>query len=173
MASPLNHAPIDVRPSSVRLPDGTDVVVRLQTPFDRGRIAALFAGVSAEARFLRFGTGMPPTLPRRFLDRLANVDGEHHVGLVALHDGVVVAATRYLRRSDLPSEAEVAITVTDAFQRRGLGRLLVETLRDDAAARGIERFTFEVLGANRAARALLAALGACGSVLPTRRLDPC
>lgn len=115
--------------------------MRLQTPFDRGRIAALFAGVSAEARFLRFGTGMPPTLPRRFLDRLANVDGEHHVGLVALHDGVVVAATRYLRRSDLPSEAEVAITVTDAFQRRGLGRLLVETLRDDAAARGIERFT--------------------------------
>jgi len=142
------------------LRDATRVLLRRQTPADRALIAEFFAGLSAQSRYLRFGTGMPPELPRRYLDLLSDVDGDVHVGIVAIHRGRIVGAARYVRRRDLRAEAEVAVTVTDAFQRRGLGRLLLDALRDDAARHGIERLTSETLASNRGARALARSLGA-------------
>ena len=136
-----------------RLTDGTTVLLREQTRADRGQIADLFAGLSSPSRNLRFGTGMPPALARRYLDILANVDGHRHAAILAIHDARVIGAARYVRDSDA-AEAEIAVTVTDAFQRRGLGRLLIETLTAVGAARGVERFTYEILPENRVARAL-------------------
>jgi GNAT superfamily N-acetyltransferase len=137
-----------------RLTDGTTVLLREQTRADRGQIADLFAGLSSTSRYLRFGTGMPPALPRRYLDILANVDGHRHVAILAIHDARVIGAARYVRDPDAAAEAEIAVTVTDAFQRRGLGRLLIETLTAMGAARGVERFTHEILPENHVAHAL-------------------
>ena len=59
-----------------------------------------------------------------------------------------------MRDPDAAAEAEIAVTVTDAFQRRGLGRLLIETLTAVGAARGVERFTYEILPENHVAHVL-------------------
>jgi ribosomal protein S18 acetylase RimI-like enzyme len=142
-------------PRLARLNDGTTVLLRLQTPADRHHLADLFAGLSARSRYLRFCTGMPAKLPKRYLDHLAAVDGGRHVGILALVRGQVIAAARFVRDDDVPTRAEIAITVTDAFQSRGLGGTLLGALRTEAAARGITRFTYEVLPENRAGLALV------------------
>jgi len=145
------------------------VLLREQAPGDREHLAELFAGLSDHSRYLRFATGIPPALPRRYLDALADVDGDRHVGILAVRDGRTIGAARYIREQGTPAEAEVAVTVADAFQRRGLGRLLVETLVGVGAERGIERFGFEILPVNRPALALARRLGAGDRFLATRR----
>jgi GNAT superfamily N-acetyltransferase len=163
MPSAATHHPFVSRLAALQ--DGTIVLLREQTPDDRGQIAELFAGLSSRSRYLRFGTGMPPALPRRYLDVLADVDGHRHAAILAIHDGRVIGAARYIRTG--AAEAELAVTVTDAFQRRGLGRVLVETLTTLGATRGVAHFTFEILPANRAARALADRLSAGDRTLTT------
>ena len=131
MPSTATHHPLVSRLAALQ--DGTSVLLREQTPGDRGQLADLFSGLSSRSRYLRFGIGMPPALPPRYLDVLA----------------------------DVPADAEIAVTVTDAFQRRGLGRIRVESLTTLGATRGVEHFLFEILPANCAARTLADHLSAC------------
>src|SRR5262249_33595262 len=56
---------------------------------------------------------------------------------------------RFIRSASDPRSAEVAVTVTDDAQGRGLGRRLVETLAQAARERGIDTFEMRVLGNNR------------------------
>jgi GNAT superfamily N-acetyltransferase len=144
----------------VTLADGSTILLREQTPGDRGQLASLFASLSADARYLRFGTGMPPELPGWVLDILGAVDGRDHVGLLALHGGIAVAAGRFIRSKASPDTAEIALTVTDAWQGRGVGRALCEALRSAALDRGVTRFEFEILPINRRAHALARSVGA-------------
>jgi RimJ/RimL family protein N-acetyltransferase len=146
--------------SPLSLRDGTPVVLRPQRPDDRPRLAEFFAGLSPHSRYQRFHTGMPAELPRRMLETLADVDGWHHVGLLALRGDRVVGAARYMRLADAPTVADVAFTVADELQGNGLGRLLMLELQAHAGRRGITRFTFDVLATNDAALAVARALGA-------------
>jgi GNAT superfamily N-acetyltransferase len=141
-------------PRLAQLSDGQTVLVRLQTSADRDLIAGLFAGLSPRSRFLRFQTGTPPELSSGMLNFLTGVDGEHHVGVLAVHRARAVGAARYVCHFDAPAVADVAVTVTDAFQRRGLGRTLIDELRAQAAAAGIRRLTHDALPSNAAAHAL-------------------
>ena len=165
MPSAATHHPFVSRLAALR--DGTIVLLREQTPRDRGQLADLFAGLSSRSRYLRFGVGMPPALPPRYLDVLADVDGDRHVAILAIHDTRAIGAARYIRTGDVPADAEIAVTVTDAFQRRGLGRILVESLTTLGATRGVKHFTFEILPANHAARTLADRLGARDHALTT------
>jgi RimJ/RimL family protein N-acetyltransferase len=144
----------------VTLADGATILLREQIPGDREQLARLFASLSADARYMRFGTGMPPDVPGWVLDRLSAVDGHDHVGLLALHGGFAVAAARFIRSRASPDTAEIALTVTNAWQGRGVGRVLSEALRDAALDRGITRFEFEILPINRRAHALARGMGA-------------
>ena len=56
--------------------------------------------------------------------------------------------------------AEVAVTVADDWQRRGLGTLLLEALTDRARAEGITRYTALVADENTVVVDLLRRLGA-------------
>jgi protein lysine acetyltransferase len=71
----------------------------------------------------------------------------------------VVGAARYVRR-DNGSVADIAFTVADELQGKGLGHLLIRELKAHAACRGITRFVFDVLAANDAALAVARSLGA-------------
>jgi GNAT superfamily N-acetyltransferase len=142
------------------LPDGTVVVVRPQIPEDRPRIADFFARLSPLSRYQRFFTGTPPHLPSKMLDALANVDGDRHVGLLAVRGSRILGAARYLRRADTPAVADVAFTVADEMQGRGLGRLLMRELQAHARRHNITRFVFEALATNNAALAVAESLGA-------------
>jgi hypothetical protein len=67
---------------------------------------------------------------------------------------------RFVRLDADAPVAEVAVTVVDGWQRRGLGTLLLERLSERARAEGIERYTALVSGENRAIVGLLDAIGA-------------
>jgi GNAT superfamily N-acetyltransferase len=142
------------------LRDGTYVAVRPQTREDRPLLAELFSGLSPHSRYQRFFTGVPPELPTRMLDALSDVDGDRHVGIVAVRGGRILGAARYLRRAESPAVADVAFTVADEVHGRGLGALLMRELTAHARRRGVTRFVFEVLAANDAALAVARSLGA-------------
>jgi GNAT superfamily N-acetyltransferase len=156
--NPWARDPAGMLPMTLR--DGTLVVVRPQTREDRPRLADFFAGLSPRSRYQRFFTGMPPKLPSRMLDVLANVDGERHVGLVAVRGSRILGAARYLRRADAPAAADVAFTVADELHGRGLGGLLMRELQAHARRRGITRFHFDALATNEAALTVARSLGA-------------
>jgi GNAT superfamily N-acetyltransferase len=145
-------------PTTLR--DGTVVVVRPQTREDRQHLADFFARLSPRSRYQRFFTGMPPKLPSRMLDTLSDVDGDRHVGLVAVGGGRILGTARYLRRADAPAVADIAFTVADEVHGRGLGGLLMRELQAHARPRGIKRFVFDVLATNDAALAVARSLGA-------------
>ena len=103
---------------------------------------------------------MPPKLPKRMLDALSDVDGDRHVGLVAVREGRILGAARYLRRAEAPAVADIAFTVADEVHGRGLGGLLMRELKAHARRRGITRFVFDVLATNDAALTVARSLGA-------------
>ena len=72
----------------------------------------------------------------------------------ATGEGVGVA--RYVRVPDDPARAEVACTVVDPWQHRGVGSALAERLAARAGAAGIERCTALVVLGDQPARRLLA-----------------
>lgn len=144
----------------VALADGTAVLVRHQTRHDREQVLGLYDGMSPRSRQLRFFTGMPGALPARLLDALSDVDGERHVALLAIHQGRAVAAARYVRDPRDPSRADLAFAVADAFQRRGVARVLLGELVAHAARAGVRELVFDTLGENAGAQALLRSLGA-------------
>ncbi|HUR86564.1 MAG TPA: GNAT family N-acetyltransferase [Solirubrobacteraceae bacterium] len=143
-----------------------DLVIRRITPADAQGVAEAFARLSAESRSLRFLT-QKAELSAEELRYFTEVDGHSHEALCAVDpgsgDGVGIA--RFVRDPQDPSRAEVAVTVVDAWQRRGLGTLLLARLADRAREEGIERFTALASGENPAVHALLENLGA-----PVRRV---
>lgn len=149
------------------LSDGTRVVVRPLLAGDRHELAAAFAELSAHSRRLRFlgaGTELEPD----DLEYLTSIDYHDHFALVALlADGPWprgIGVARYVRDPDEPTAAEVAVTVSDAYQRRGLGTMLTRLLADVAVANGIRTLVHFVLWENTTAIELLTEQGA--RVLP-------
>src|SRR5262249_18280434 len=68
----------------------------------------------------------------------------------------LVAVARYVRLSDDPDSAEVAVTVGDDMQGKGIGRALGILLADEARGRDVKFFTASILADNRPALRLMA-----------------
>ena len=123
---------------------------------DEGELLdTVFAGLSPRSRHLRFHSPVARmTAPVR--RALLAVDGRDHVAVVAVSArGEPVGIARLLRDRLRPDEAEVAFEVVDAWQRRGVGRLLLTALADLAEPVGVRRVHALVLPENTAAMALL------------------
>jgi len=140
---------------SVQLADGAVVMVRQLERDDVARLQRLHARLSPKTVYQRFMTPTP-RLSARTLEQLANVDHVDREALVATTGGEIVAVARYVRRPGA-AEAEVAIVVEDAWQRRGVGRILIERLAARAWRRGVRAFSGTMLSENRAAQAMLRA----------------
>lgn len=124
-------------------------------------LADAFAHLSAESRRLRFLT-VKPSLSESELRYLTDVDGHHHEALGAIDPatGQGIAVARFVRDERDPSRAEVAVTVADEWQRRGVGKLLLGRLADRAREEGVTRFTALVSTDNRGMQRLLDGLDA-------------
>jgi len=140
--------------ADVILRDGTSVHLRAIRPDDRAELARGFAELSPEAVYFRFFRAK-----RRLTDdeltAFTELDFTQRAALVATlrvgGEERIIAVARYAVTDDSrrpPHRAEVAFTVGDVIQGRGLGTLLLEHLAIIARANGIAEFEAEVLGEN-------------------------
>lgn len=172
--------PLAIEQFACTLRDGTPVLVRPIQPEDKAQLAAGFQRLSEESRYRRF---MAPVqqLDEEQLRTLTEVDYVDRFAWVAVRadrpeEGLGVS--RYVRVESEPDVAEVAVTVVDDYQGRGLGTLLLALLAAAARAAGIKRFRAYVLEENAPMIALLEDLGATtehdspGVVKADVRLDP-
>ena len=126
---------------------------------ERDLVASFFAGLSPRTLYNRF-CAPKPRLTSGDLDVLSGVDGDRHVALVALDAaGEPVAMGRFVRSAEDEQAAELALTVADDWQGRGLGSLLARLLAQRARQSGLLRFQATVLSENRPALAVLKKLG--------------
>lgn len=133
------------------LADGGEVLIRPLVYGDRFELAAGFTELSLRSRQLRF-LQAPESLGSDELEYLTNLDYEDHFAFAAgLLGGPVpkgIGVGRYLRDQTDPTVAEVAVTVMDEHQRRGVGTLLTRALGEVAATRGIRTFVSYVRWGN-------------------------
>ena len=147
----------------LRLADGVRLEVRPIEPHDRDRIAELLGQLSPHARYLRFLQAMPE-IPEWAVASLCRGDDDAHAGLIAIDPGGRAAAVAQLFVvPGSPEDAELAVTISPAFQRRGLGAALVVQLARTARTRGIRALTYVASPSNRGAIALMRSLGAAAS----------
>jgi GNAT superfamily N-acetyltransferase len=120
-------------------------------------LLALYDRLSPESLYFRF-FAFPDKDPAK-AEYLTHVDYDRRYALVAETAGAIVGVARWERFADRPSHAEVAFTVADDVQGRGLGSLLFWRLAALARARGIAVFEAEVLKNNERMLRLFARTG--------------
>ena len=137
------------------------MVIRPIRPGDKDRLSDGLQRLSDESVHRRFLTPKR-TFTRGELRYLTEINGVDHVALVAEDpadpDPKLIAVGRFVRLSDDPEAAEVAITVADNWQGRGLGSLVGAHLAHAARNRGIKRFTATMAASNTPAHRLMARL---------------
>ena len=146
---------------SFRLKDGAEISIRPIAPDDKAQLKATFERLSDESRFRRFLSPKNELTPQE-LAFLTEIDHRDHEALVAVEarrlEGVGVA--RYVRSQHDFGVAEVAVTVADDWQHRGVGSALLAELVERARAEGVRRFSAVVHSSNRPMFELLDQLGA-------------
>jgi acyl-CoA synthetase (NDP forming)/GNAT superfamily N-acetyltransferase len=131
------------------LSDGTTVHIRPISPHDEDRLVGFHSGLSPESIYMRFFSAHAQLRPEE-IRRFTHVDGRERMALVATVRDDFVGVARYDRLATDSDEAEVAFVVTDSFQGRGLGTLLLEHLAAYARTQGLTRFRAETLWQNTA-----------------------
>jgi RimJ/RimL family protein N-acetyltransferase len=140
---------------AVRLRDGSRVLVRPVRSSDAPLLADGFSRLSAQSRQQRFLTPKQ-RLSSAELRYLTHVDHYDHEAIAALdRAGRGVGIARYIRSRQDRRSAEIAVTVVDAWQGRGLGTALTRQLADRAIQAGISSFTALVTPENTAAAGIL------------------
>ena len=134
-----------------QLPDGTDVSVRPIRPEDAEIEQDFVQNLSPESKYFRFMQSMDKLTPM-MLARFTQIDYDREMALVAVINehtpqARILGVARYISNPDKQS-CEFALTVADAWQQKGIGRLLMQRLMTVARDRGIEIMQGEVLSAN-------------------------
>ena len=124
--------------------DGRVVTIRPAGPADA--LIALHDRSSDQTRYFRYFS-VQRHLGENETRRFVTVDHRGREALVVLERGTVVGIGGYDSLAD-PSVAELSFLVDDAYQRRGIGSLLLEHLSERARARGIHYLDASVLATN-------------------------
>lgn len=136
------------------------VEIRPIEPDDRDALARGFDRLSEQSRYRRFLSPRGP-LSQAELSYLTDVDHHDHEALVAVDpetdEGVGVA--RFIRSTEDPAVAELAVAVADDWQGKGVGSLLAAELAKRAREEGVMCFTALALAENDAILGLLQDLG--------------
>ena len=140
---------------------GESVSIRPIHPADSLMESKFLGNLSVETKHYRFLGGVKELSPAE-LERLCNVDGRHSMAFVATvqengHEKEI-GVSRY---AECPGDGvgEMAVTVADAWQHKGLGQLLVGRLIAYARSHGMKQLYSLDLMDNTAMRELADALG--------------
>jgi GNAT superfamily N-acetyltransferase len=144
--------------SEIACRSGARLTIRPIEVDDVERLARMFGRLSPETVYFRFFSPIR-RLPHATLQRLVDVDHRRSEALVALDGDEIVAVARYgavtgSGGSDARA-AEVALTVEDAWQQRGVGHVLARRLGALASERGYDAFVARILPGNRASLAFV------------------
>jgi acetyltransferase len=151
------------------LRDGAVVMLRPIRPEDVTIEADFVRNLSDESRYYRFMDHLRE-LPPYMLSHFTEVDYDNHMALIATTDDhgaeIQIGVTRYVVIPGT-TQCEFAIVVADAWQRRGIGRWLMQRLMEAARARGLTSMYGDVLPANNKLLALTQNLGFKSSFDPS------
>lgn len=135
------------------LRDGTHLHIRAIRADDKQALVDLFERLSPQTVYYRFH-GVKKSLSREELVYLTELDFRRQAALVAVlcidGEDQIVGVGRYASAPRAPEDrAEVALTVEDAHQGRGIGSLLLKHLMGVARAEGVTELDAHVLAENR------------------------
>ncbi len=154
----MSHLPAPIA-ASAGLRDGARICLHMVGPEDRACIADGFARLSPASRQSRFLRPIS-RLDGPTLDYLTQIDGSRHLAVAAsTDDDEPVGLARCVRLTEEPDVAEVAVTVLDDWQRRGVAPVLVTELARWADAVAIRKFRALFGYDNRAIARLLSSAG--------------
>jgi len=136
--APTLRAPQKVRPR-----------LRRAVAADRDDLIRFVEELSPSSSQHRFLTGMGGRVPRTLVEQLLS-GGSGGGALVAHLDGRLVAHALWARSgaADKPT-AEIALVVADAYQRQGIGSMLVDAVVVEMMCDGIERVQVVTGAGNR------------------------
>ena len=145
MVEPSKYSAIE------KLRNGERIEIRALRPQDRDDLMAAVDLISSGSLYRRFFA-----VRRHFTETeesfYLNVDFVSHVALIAVADEnglpIIIAGGRYVVGE--PGEAEVAFTVVDKYQGRGVGAALLRHLAMIARQAGLRELVAYVLPDNRA-----------------------
>lgn len=149
-----------ITPIPVQVRNGDWFYLRPVLPGDVERTLNGPVEFSSETLYRRFQSVRKPT--KALLEYLFEVDYTDHFVWVLTEGalGPVIADARFVREGHDATTAEVAFTVGDDYQGRGIGTLLMGALVVSAGYVGVQRFSARVLSDNYAMRRILDRLGA-------------
>lgn len=135
--------------SHERTSGGQEVFVRPIKPEDGPAMIRLFHALSPVTIFQRFGRVLR-SMPPDQLSRFTQIDYDREMALVLLPKGTdeIAAVGRIVERPGV-DEADLGMTVADAWQGRGLGDLLFRRLLEIAKDRGMVRVSGVISPDNR------------------------
>ncbi len=144
-------------------------------PGDRELLQETYEHLSPRSRRRRFLSAVPHLTDVMLTHLVDEVDGIDHVALVLVvidddHVGEPVGVARIIRHPHLPTAADVAVTVVDEWQGRGVATvLLAELMRQ--RPEGVTHLVTTVAADNEASLAMLARLGPMTSTRQGDRVD--
>jgi len=147
--------------------DGTPIVVRPIRPEDEPLMVKFHESLSEESVYMRYFHMMKldQRTAHERLTRICFIDYDREMALVAERmdretgEREILGVSRLSRRGAAPGEAEFSVLVSDHFQRRGLGTLLLSRLLEVGRAEGLRRITAEILLDNRPMQRISERLG--------------
>jgi GNAT superfamily N-acetyltransferase len=141
--------------------DGQVVTIRPIRITDAGMEADFVRALSPQSRHFRFLGGIKELSPQQ-VKMFCEVDGKYSMAFVAtvVEQGkeVQIGVSRYAANSK-DNTREMAVTVADKWQKKGLGKLLLKQLIEFAKGHGITQLYSIGMANNTAMRELAADLG--------------
>jgi len=150
----------------IALEDGSRITVRPIRPEDEPLLVNFHHTLSERTVYMRYFHWMKleQRTAHERLTRMCFLDYDRQMALVAERDDPAsgerqIVAVGRLVKSHTVEEAELAVIVSDGFQRRGIGTAVVRQLVDFARAEKLQRITATVLFENRPMQKVFERLG--------------
>ena len=135
---------------TVTLFEGTEIVVRPIRPEDELAMVAFHASLSERTVYQRYFSvvKLETRTDHDRLSRICFADYDRQMVLVAERGGAIIGVARLVRIASSGS-VEFAIVVADAYQRKGVGRVLTAALLDFARREKVVKVIADILPQNR------------------------
>jgi acetyltransferase len=152
---------MDEAACEVRLRSGDLVLVRPIRASDAAELQRAFALMSETSQYQRFMTGTPRLTDSQaaYFTAVDHVQHEAYVAHAPDDDTYIIGVARFIRYGSASDDAELAVTVADSWQGRGLGAALLRVLTARAIEVGVKRFRAEMMADNAAIIGLLRSAG--------------